>query len=235
MKKLKLYGIIATVLIVIICGPAASWLQTKKAWADPDKQWDAVYLVCGARAQNNRLKALDTWWQQHQAASAHNLENIPSRANIPKNTLILIGSDDQQGLWCRKHQTNHSVTEWASNKISGKCSNKRSPKLSINIQPTIVPGVFSNTDGEMQALVRFLKANSEIQSLALVTSRYHARRAFIRLMTHLDSNEQITIGIVPGIKNINNRNPFVVILEYLKIFRDKLGLSHTPIISRRSK
>ena len=280
-SKFQLFSFSVFIFMLIICWPAATWLQSKKQWASPEKPWDAIYLVCGARAQNNRIKALDLWMQQRSevggqrsavrgqgsyisyiARNERNIQTIASplstnqQSTIPlpinSSTItyqplpsILIGNDPQKGLWCRKHQTNHTVSAWAVEKISDlrfEISNnallttnhqqKSFPitPSTINHQLLVIPGSFSNTDGEMQVLANYLAKHAEIESIALVTSRYHARRAQQRLEEHLDYH--ITIGIIPGIERINNRNPIIVILEYLKIARDKLGLSHAPIISR---
>ncbi len=214
-KHLVIPVLIFIFLSVIICGPAATWLQSQKQWAAPEKQWDAVYLVCGAHAQNNRIKALDVWLQQRPVGH-------------PSFSPILIGNDPQQGLWCRKHQTNHTVSAWAVEKISDLLDSKSS---SFSIQRSAL-STFSTTDGEMKVLADYLKFHPEIKSIALVTSRYHARRAQQRLRYHLNQEQNITIGIIPGIKRIHNRNPITVTIEHLKIVRDNLGLSHAPIISR---
>ncbi len=333
-KRFSISAFISTLLLIIICGPAATWLQSQKQWASPMKQWDAIYLVCGARAQNNRIKALSIWWNQmpgvgdqrsevrkcsgevapRQRATGENTNSPhapqyisryardipPISRDLPLSPcssfivhrssfslpLILIGNDPQKSLWCRKHQTNHTVSAWAVEKISdlrfsnidnavldnhpqycsryeaafqyqrpqahSACSTTHTHAIynlsatSSTNQPIspatmrsfgagthqllVIPGTFSNTDGEMQVLAAYLKIHPEINSIALVTSRYHARRAQQRLRDHLD--QDITIGIIPGIKRFNNRNPITVIIEYLKIIRDNLGLSHSPIISR---
>jgi len=202
----------AALIMLVICLPAATWLQVHKQQASPGKRWDAVYLVCGASAQNRRIQMLEQWY-----AESLNSESHPA-------PLILIGTDLQKSLWCRIHQTNHTVTAWAIEKISA-------PELPTAAHPSVViPGKFSTTDGEMIVLADWLKKHPEIKSIALVTSRYHARRALQRLQAH--ASPKLTIGIVPGAARWKNRSPLTVVLEYLKILRDKWGLSHAPIISR---
>lgn len=202
----------ATLMPALLCGPAATWLQAHKQQAPPEKKWDAVYLVCGASAQTRRIRALEKWY-----AEALNSKSRPA-------PMILVGTDRRKSLWCRRHQTNHTVTAWGIEKISA-------PELPTAGHTTVViRGEFSTTDGEMIVLADWLKKHPEIKSIALVTSRYHARRALQRLRAH--ASPQLTIGIVPGISRWENRTPPTVVLEYLKILRDKWGLSAAPIISR---
>jgi hypothetical protein len=210
--KYKYWAIGLAVILLIICLPAATWLQVHKQQALPEKQWDAVYLVCGASARNSRIQALEKWYT----------ETLNSAS--PPAPLILIGTDSQKSLWCGRHQTNHTVTAWAVENISDL-------KLTDNEHPSIIiPGKFSTTAGEMVVLADWLKKHPEIESIALVTSRYHARRALQRLKAHV--SPKLTIGIIPGVAGWHNRSPLTVILEYLKIIRDSLGLSDAPIISR---
>ena len=63
-SRFQLFSFSLFIFLLIICWPAATWLQSRKQWASPENQWDAIYLVCGARAQNNRIKALDLWMKQ---------------------------------------------------------------------------------------------------------------------------------------------------------------------------
>ena len=214
MKKIKIIiwlGLFAT--LVLLIWPAASWLQARDYAARPDGSYDALYLVCGARAQSRRVEALANW--------------LTTRQGIGKAPpLVLIGRDPQKSCWCRQHQTNHTVTAWAVERIETAL-----PEFVPQPDIKIVPGSFSNTDGEMQALALYLRDHPEIRRVALVTSRYHARRALLRLRAN--APPETDIAVIPGVVRWNNRNPATVLLEYLKILRDAAGLSHTPLISRK--
>jgi hypothetical protein len=202
-------------ILLIVCIPAATWLQARAYTAKADKTYDAAYLVCGARAQNERIKILIDWINDQAAAN-----------RTPP--VILIGSDPQKSLWCRRHQTNHTVTAWAVEKLDTITKQDNPPPALITI-----PGNFSTTDGEMIVLADYLRNNPQIKSIALATSPYHARRSLQRLQEHSDEN--LIISIIPAAPKLRNRNPIIVMIEYLKIVRDKSGLSHAPLISRKKK
>lgn len=192
-----------TATLLLLCGPAGTWLQSRETWAAPAAHRDAVYLVCGA-SQDRRISALLDWLERRQK----------TEPRTPNSELrILIGNDPQKSLWCRKHQTNHTKTEWAEEKL----------KAEIGTLLTTVPGSFSNTDGEMAALARHLKVHPEIQSIALVTSRFHARRLLQRYDKHIGQSP--TVSLIPGVNYWENRAPWIILGEYAKLLRDQLGLT----------
>ena len=204
-------GLSATVLLLLfLSGPVATSLQSKHRHAGKQQAWDAVYLVCGARAQHRRLRALDQW-----------LDN-----NLHPPAYILIGNDTQNSLWSREHQRNLSRAEWAHHALLNRFAEHPSPQV------LITPGSFSNTDGEMQALGNYLQNQPEIQSIALVTSPFHAKRTLLRFAAY--APESIHVAIVPGAPHWANRAPWTVLAEYLKILRDKLNLSQHTWVSRQS-
>lgn len=210
----RLIGIAAIVLLAILAllyGPAADRLQLRDRLADPAQPWDAVYLVCGARAQQRRIRALTAWV-----------------ARTPSPPVILVGNDAQECFWSREHQRNLTRTEWGVAELAEWTRaqyGEDADKPAIHV----VPGDFGNTDGEMQALADHLR-DSPYRRVALVTSRFHARRAMERLETYAPDN--LAFAIVPGIPYWENRAPWIVVAEYLKRLRDTLGHSQTPLLTR---
>jgi hypothetical protein len=200
--------------VLLVCWPGALRLQMRSIRVAPQNNPDAVYLVCGASAQNRRIDALASWLKRHAAAG----QSAPT---------VLIGQDPQKSLWCRTHQTNHTVTVWAFEKLELALAEQPAKPLML-----AVPGEFSTTDGEMQALADYLRQHSSISSVALATSRYHARRCYERLQAHAPAG--VSIGIIKGKPNWRDYSPITVGLEYAKIWRDRAGLSHAPLISRPS-
>lgn len=212
--RLRLIGtaaIISFAVVVLLCGPAANRLQMRDRLADPTQPWDAVYLVCGARAQQRRIRALTAWV-----------------ARTPSPPVILVGNDPQQSLWSRKQQRNLTRTEWGLETLAEW---KRTQYGEDAEQPVIrvVPGDFSNTDGEMQVLADYLR-DTPHKRVALVTSRFHARRVMERLETY--APDTLAFAIVPGIPYWENRAPWIVAAEYLKRLRDALGHSQTLLLTR---
>ncbi len=214
-RRRRLGGVLlVTVLAVAVAGPAASWLQSRHDWADPRSSWDAVYLAAGGMAaQADRIAALTDWVaRRHPAAPL----------------VVLVGNDPAISLWCRVHQANHTRVGWAVERLAGvlDCEQARGC-----IAPIIVPGRFSGTDGEMAALAAYLRLHPELTRVALVTSRFHARRLLCRARRHA-TGRSLTFAVVPGIPHWRNRAPWIVLGEYAKLFRDSLGLMRVPLLSR---
>jgi len=221
MKHARRFWISLTTLataLVLICGPGATWLQSRHEWADPVQKWDAAYLVCGARAQNRRVTALSRWLRTRQ------------EGNAPADIQVLVGNDPYKGLWCRRHQSNHTRTEWALEKLADSFSTT-APSMS-QAPPVVVPGEFLNTDGEMIALAKHLESHPEIQSIALCTSRFHSRRLLQRYRKH--NGDHPSVGIIPGVRYWENRAPWIVLGEYLKLLRDRMGLTNHLTRSEKS-
>jgi len=204
----------AGTLLYGILGPAANRLQSHADWADPGQVWDAVYLVAGARAQDRRIAALGNWAARCPAAAGW---------------VVLVGNDPQPGRWCRLHQTNHTCVAWAVEKLAAlpviRAHRRDDAKL------TVVPGSFTGTDGEMAALAAYLRQHPELTRVALVTSRFHARRLLRRARQHA-AELPVDFGIVPGLPYWENRAPWIVLGEYAKLLRDRFGLARAPLLSR---
>jgi hypothetical protein len=213
-SRRRLIGTAAALLLAalaLLCGPAADRLQMRHRQADPAQPWDAVYLTCGARAQQRRIRALTEWL-----------------AHTPSPAVILVGNDPQQSCWSREHQRNLTRTEWSVGALTEWTRTQYGPDADApGIR--VVPGSFSNTDGEMQALATYLRTTPYLR-VALVTCPFHARRALERLEAHAPAN--ITLAIIPGTPHWENRAPWIVAAEYLKRLRDALGHSQTPLFTR---
>jgi len=216
--------IAAGLLLVMVIGPAAGWLQSPRDCADAQMAWDAVYLVAGARAQDRRIGTLTNW-----------VVEIPP----VRRPVILIGSDPQISYWCSRHQTNHTRTAWAVEKLcdalrggEGGGLQQRAPEdvvLEADARMIVVPGQFSGTDGEMEALSEFLAVHPEMTRIALVTSRFHSRRAMQRARCHAPSR---VFAVVPAPPHWEDRAPWIVAGEYAKLLRDALGLARAPGLAR---
>ena len=199
--------------LVLLSGPAADALHAKRRAADPARSWDAVYLVCGARAQQRRLGALTRW-----------MENSPHPP-----PLILVGNDSQQSLWSSPHQRNLTRAEWGMIALQ-EWVGHRDGQGTAAPQVRLVPGSFSNTDGEMQALAEALRLAPELRRVAIVTCRFHTRRALRRLDARTPPG--LVIAAVPGPVSWEDRAPWIVAGEYIKLLRDALGYAQAPFLSR---
>jgi len=198
----------------LLSGPVATWLQARDREAappgrsaEPDGAWRAVYLVAGARAQGRRIDALEAW--------------VATGGAPPP--LVLIGNDPQKSFYSRAHGRNLTRTEWAVEKLAA------SPVLGA-VPREIVPGRFDGTDAEMEALGAYLAERHELRRLALVTCRFHGRRVLRRFAAH--APEGVAAGLVPGTPHREDRLPWIVTGELLKLARDRAGLSRAPLLSR---
>lgn len=199
--------------LALLAGPAADALHARRRAADPAQSWDAVYLVCGARAQQRRIRTLTQW-----------MERSPQPP-----PLILVGNDSQNSLWSRPHQRNLTRAEWGIVALEQWVTSRYGPDAAAP-RIRLVPGSFGNTDGEMQALAAELRREPRFRRLAIVTSRFHARRVLRRLDTFAPPG--LVIAVVPGLPHWEDRAPWIVAGEYLKMLRDALGHAQTPLLSR---
>lgn len=205
-KYTCIIGLVLAIGIALLMGPAATSLQMRSRWADQKESVDVVYLVCGARAQQRRLQAMHVWLHVHE----------------PSNVRIWIGNDTQNSFWSRDHQRNLTRAEWAE-----LFARKHFEQHDISI----VPGAFANTDAEMAALAKALEQAPEIQTIAMVTCGFHARRALQRFTTH--APDSITAKIIPPVRHWENRAPWIVAAEWLKMMRDRVNLTHHRWLSRQ--
>ncbi len=207
-------AILLLAALALLCGPAADRLQMRHRHSDPAQPWDAVYLVCGARAQQRRIRALTEWV-----------------AHMPTPPVILVGNDPENSFWSREHQRNLTRTEWGVEALTEWTRTQYGPDADTP-DIRVVPGTFSNTDGEMLALSAFLR-ETPYHRVALVTCPFHARRAMERLEAY--APDHIEFAIIPGTPYWENRAPWIVAAEYLKRLRDALGHSNTPLLTRQAE
>jgi len=203
----------------LIFVPAGTWLKARAFNPPASTMIDSVYLVAGARDMERRIeKVIDI---------IHN-----QKSNVRK---VLIPDDRQAWKWSKKAGRNLSVTEWAKERIEDEMMKIYGASVS---QPElrIVTGSFAGTDTEMEVLADFLKSTSDIHSLVIVTSPYHARRAYYRLTAHLAHARHTVNGIKLFVaspdERFSDRLPWITLSELVKIVRDWLGLSRLPFISR---
>ncbi len=211
-RRTRMIGIAALLVAVLaglLSGPVAVWLQARTQWAAPGDDWCAVYLVAGARAQDRRIAALEAW--------------LATRAQALPLPPVLVGNDAGESFWSRSHQRNLTRAEWAVEKLTR-------PDAPVALDVRVVPGQFFSTDAEMQALAVYLEQHPETTRLALVTSRFHGRRVLQRFAAHAPAGSHA--ALVPGVPFRENRLPWVVAVELLKLLRDRLGLSGLPLLTR---
>ncbi len=207
------WGLVAAVVGVglLLAGPVATWLQVREQTVAADVRIDAVYLVCGASAQHRRLYAL--------------LEDLAVRTAFGGIPSIWVGNDAENSLWSRREQRNLTRAEWAVKHLAAALDDGGPSAVIL-----IVPGTFSGTDGEMEALADFIKDRPDIRRLALTTSPFHARRTVRRLRYHAGDGIEIVLTPVPA--NASDRYPLRVLAELIKMARDALGWSRVPGLSR---
>lgn len=200
----------AGILLGLLMGPAATWLQVRSSLPTPGAKIDAIYVLAGEREQDRRIKAVLAYWTQGGSG-----EGTPPE--------LWVGNDPNPGPFCPEEGRNLPVSEWTLRKIL-------LPTGHGVRSATIVPGHFAGTDGEMQALAAYLEERGSMTNLLLVTSPFHMRRARSRLLSHL--SRKVTVYAWAGPSSWKDRLPWVVASEGLKLLRDAAGWSEAPWISR---
>ncbi len=214
--RLIVAALAAVGITALLSGPLATWLQAREHVVVPATRqvegggpWSAVYLVAGARAQARRIAALEAWFAAGGRAP-----------------LVLIGNDSQKSYYSRPHGRNLTRTEWALEKLAGTVALG-------TMRREVVPGRFFGTDAEMEALGAYLAARPELRRVALVTCRFHGRRALRRFAAHVPPG--VEGGLIPGTPHREDRLPWVVAAELLKLARDRVGLSQAAFLSRSAR
>ena len=191
-------------LPLVLMGPAATWLQCRDLWLDAGATPGTVYMAAGASDQARRIQAVAE------------LGAVPRR--------VLIGNDSMKNRWSREHQRNLSTCEWAVRGLQEIFADVEEPP-----RIEVVPGTIHNTDDEMRALALYLKAHSDSNAIVLVTSPFHVRRLVDRFRRY---NGEINVSVMPAKPDWRDRAPWIIVAELLKLARDRLGLTHAPLLSR---
>lgn len=212
-------------LLLISYLTAARWLQHRSAWLTPHAEVDAVYILAGVPLLEERMAAAVDWMRQYDCRPA----------------TILIPEDPTAGT-LPSHQGIHlPVSQWQHERLQELFSSRPPPKqqfwgtVHTHRQTgwqdiVVVPGQYHSTDGEMQALSTFLDGHPAYRRVALVTSRSHIRRAITRATTHIEAPH--IIGVIPACPTISDYSTRRVAMEYLQLLRDRLGLTHAPMLYR---
>lgn len=182
-----------------------SWLAAR--WlivtAAPDRG-DAILLLSGSSSIRERAHYAAELYSQHRA---------------PK---ILLTNDNQRGGWSQADQRNLYSYETAGRELQ----RLGVPPGDIEVIGTVVNGTYDEAN-----VVRQFSAEKNINSLVLVTSAYHSRRALSTFRSVFEGSG-ITIGLAPAPPGWQTPKPAtwwlfprgwqVVAGEYLKLFFYKL-------------
>ncbi|MDD4869234.1 MAG: hypothetical protein PHR77_01640 [Kiritimatiellae bacterium] len=200
-----------TGVIIVLAWPIGSWLEYREKQVRGIKEPDAIYLVAGSIDQDRRIDALVDFY---------------SKSETNAKVVILIGNDRLKSRWSQEEQANLTRAEWGFKNVKKRLS---SPVIQIEI----VPGRFGGTDGEMEALGKYLENHHNIKRLVIVTSPFHVRRALRRLFVYFPHEKDVSVVTARG--KWSDRAPWIVLGELFKIGRDSLGLSRMPFLSRKCR
>jgi len=205
-RRMTCAAVVTALVVAGLSGPAGTWLQTRELWIHDGDAPTALYLVAGEKDQDRRVEAAARWL-------------CPPSGGQRVGT-VLIGNDWSVGPYSRRYQRRLTVAEWAVEKM----------QMRGVTNLTIVPGRITGTDSEMAALAVYLEGQSENRMLVVVTSPYHVRRVVSALQRHLRPG--VDIRVLCATARWQDRAPWTVTAELLKLVRDHLGLSRAPFISR---
>lgn len=215
-KHIVFGAVVAVAVVIVLVWPVGTWLRREDLYVGNEIRPDAIYLVAGAKDQNRRIYAIMQWLEGHTSL-ASGMKGASGIRHPASSIRILIGNDTSEGRWSREEQRNPTMSEWAVRKLAGWGTE-------------IIPGQFSGTDGEMELLAGYLKGRLDIRSIALVTSPFHFRRAVRRLHVYL--TQEVKVFVLPAEERWVDRAPWMVLAELAKMFRDRLGLSRSRLLSR---
>lgn len=193
-----------SVLAVLACigallhWPVAAWLQARECWVADDARVDAVYILAG-NSGSARARGVAAWLQGGGRAGR-----------------ILLSHDDAKGSWSRRDQRNLTMGEWALRR-----TNEALAEAGQDVPVEVVELDMGGTDAEVDSVARLVEARSDIQRVALATSRFHIRRTRRRAELYFESPP----CMIPAAKRWNDRAPWVVGVELLKMVRDRLELT----------
>ena len=206
--------LLSTLLLLITYLTAARWLQHRSAWLTHHAEVDAIYILAGAPSRTERMDALLDWIKHYDCRPA----------------TILIPEDRATGL-IRSPQGNLLPVAHCQLERLHSAYPSSTPQTHIAAHKVeIVPGHYHGTDGEMQALANYLEPNPSLRRVALVTSRFHIRRALRRARVHI--GDLRIIGVLPARVTISDYVPRWVLMEYLQLLRDQLGFTNAPFLHR---
>jgi len=251
-RRLVVCSALIGAAVLVLIWPLGTWLQGGELWATALAVPDAIYLVAGAEDQDRRVAAVLKWFREREEERRQTADRDPAGRETNRENrayeqtsestapvAILIGNDSVSGRWSREHRRNLSKAEWAVKKLGAdltkaerRVSRVGLPNYRVDGSAVceIVPGRFSGTDAEMEALASYLTTRPDVRTIAVVTSPFHMRRAAWRLRSYLDRD--IEVFVIRAEPALIDRAPWVVLLELGKIFRDFLGLSRARFLSR---
>jgi len=206
-RRLATTGAVLGVLLLIgsvLSWPAATWLEARECWAPAGSCVDAIYILAG-NTSGARADGVVAWLQDGGRTGR-----------------ILLSHDPAKGSWSRRDQRNLTMGEWALRNLS-----EGLVQAGLDVPVEVISLDMRGTDAEVASLARLVDARPDVESIALATSRFHVRRTQSRAERYFDEAPRV----IPGDKTWDDRSPWVVGVELLKMLRDRLGL--TRVVSRR--
>ena len=210
-------------LLLITYLTAARWLQQRSAWLGPLSEVDAVYIVAGAPKSEKRIGGVLDWACEYDCRPPTILV-----AEDPISTVRRLGADERipVAVWQVERLTSElmSSSPHSNGRAEKPCNRPRCRDI------IVVPGLYYGTDGEMQALAKFLDQRPDLRRVALATSRSHVRRALGRAHAHIGVHR--IFGAIPGQCDPDDFTPRLVFTEAIKLVRDRIGMSQAPALHR---
>jgi len=205
------------VVVIVLAWPVGSWLEYREVHFSGKGMPDVVYLVAGSRDQPRRIDAV--------VRTMDNLLGAQPGAGLGM-PLILVGNDRLKGRWSPEDQRNLAVGEWSVRHLEdkvGKLVGRGDSGGHRDLRIELVPGTIVGTDSEMRVLVRRLDSQAGVRRLVVVTSPFHIRRLIGRLRYHLSGDMEV--WAVPAAGKWTDRAPWTVMMEILKMTRDRIFYS----------
>lgn len=211
------------VLLVLGYCVMIRWIQRRSSWIYPETKVDAVYIVGSSVDAARRVDAALAWGR-----------------TCPQRPLAVLVAEDPNGGCCVNHADEPvPVCDWQLDRLRrgggdfGISTAEGDGPGNRGVWIDVVPGYYYGTDGEMQALAKYLRLHRSLERVAIVTCRSHARRALKRARVHVQKSSAKIVGVIPAAPGRVDHSPRRVLSENLKLLRDCLGLTYAPLLHRR--
>jgi uncharacterized SAM-binding protein YcdF (DUF218 family) len=192
LKGLSYFSVVLLVSVLIIVFFKAQYFKDYLIYIKKPSQVDSIYVFCG-----NLEEYL---WRIEAGAEA--FKEFKAKE-------IFLSDDRTIGPWVPEFQRNLTSVERAKRRLTELGIPER------NI--TIIPGKFAGTIGESRTLQNFF-SNHSTNSLLIVTSPYHLRRAYWCARKSLNSTIKVYTYTFDLQRHKETLSFNYFVMEYIKLF-----------------
>ncbi|MDP6526160.1 MAG: hypothetical protein QGH42_04305 [Kiritimatiellia bacterium] len=203
MRRSWHFVVLALLLVVLVlAGPAATWLQARQSWCDKGDAVDVLYVMDGADIAL-RVGGIVSW--------------IMAGGSV---RVILIPRSDMQGAWSLDDGRRLTVTEWTKKMLRDQFRAAGTSSEDEGVDVRVVSVRLDGTRAELASL-DWGSVKDVGSIVAVATARHHIRRALYHTRHRLSPVRRLVA--IPASPSWKDRAPWVVTVELLKLARDTIA------------